>query len=581
MHNTLELSGTSLSIEQLWEVAHAKFDVVTPESIICRLDNVRKHVERLIDLGKPVYGLNTGFGALAEHAISKEDLKALQRNLILSHAVGVGEPLSSIEARALMLLRANTLAQGYSGIRSIVLKTLVELLNKGVTPHVPRKGSVGASGDLAPLSHLALLLIGEGDAYIHGQPMSAREALAQAKIAAIVLEAREGLALINGTQAMVAVGGLATKRAHDLVMLANIIGACTHAAIGSSPTPFDARIHEVRPHKGQISCAESIRAVLGISGRCATSTQGHGHLVQDPYSLRCMPQVHGATLDTINYVCGILEREINSATDNPLIFCSETEKGTDFPGAIALDACLRRHDKPTGSYCSMHDKAMGSYCSRHDKAMGSCGGYDKPEGNHVEALSGGNFHGQPIAFALDFLAIAVSALANISERRIEQMLNPKLSGGLPAFLAENPGINSGYMIPQVTAAALINENKVLCYPASADSIPTSAAREDHVSMGMTSANKLCTIIENTTMVLATELLCAAQALDLQQEKRRSPAVEKVRAILREGVPFAPQDRLFMNDMAKSADLLKSGALLNEIKELLGAKNHSSLSQVIG
>ena len=419
---TVYLDGQSLTLEDIWEIAHCAKEVGIDETCIERLKKARDLVEDLADSGQPVYGINTGFGFLAETPIPAEKLEQLQYNLIVSHAVGVGDPLNFALARALMLLRANTLAVGHSGCRALILEHLVKLLNSGCAPCVPRKGSVGASGDLAPLAHVALLLLGEGPAFIHGEVKTAQEALEHAGLQPVTLAAKEGLALINGTQAMTASATMTLLEAERLCSLADVIGACSLEALKGTDKAFDLRIHAARPHPGQLESAENLRLLLQESE--ILKSHAECNKVQDPYSLRCMPQVHGASRDALLYVRQVLEREINSATDNPLVF---------------LDG-------------------------DHDA-----------KGNAI--ISGGNFHGQPIALALDFLAIAVAELANIAERRVEQLVNPALSAGLPAFLAADAGVNSGYMILQVTAASLINENNILCHPASVDSIPSSANRE--------------------------------------------------------------------------------------------------------
>lgn len=468
----IKLDGNSLTLEDLKSVAYQNTLVEIHPKSLEHIAQIRESIDSKARSPQAYYGINTGFGALSETKIAPEDLERLQHNLIISHAVGVGEPMSVPETRALMLLRLNTLAKGYSGCRPVILESLAKLLNTGVTPHIPRKGSVGASGDLAPLAHLALALLEDG----------------------LILQAKEGLALINGTQAMMAVGSLALLEAEALCDWADKIGACSLESLFGSAKPLDPRIHEIRPHPGQIASAQNILGLLENSE--ILDSHKNCKKVQDAYSLRCMPQVHGATRDTLSFVRQVLDREINSATDNPLVF------------------------------------------------------------NQDEILSGGNFHGQPMAFALDYLAIAVSELANISERRIEQMLNPSLSSGLPAFLAPNPGLNSGFMMLQVTAAALVNENKIFSHPASTDSIPTSANREDHVSMGMTSANKAKQVIENVTQVLAIELLCATQALDLRKPLKPGLGVQKIHEDFRQEISFAPEDRAFGIDLHKTISWLK-------------------------
>ncbi len=512
MHSAVILDGKSLTIEDVGQVAQNKKKVAAPADILTLLDKVRHYVDEIAEKDQPHYGINTGFGALAEKKIAKKDLEKLQHRLILSHAVGVGVPLSYAEARALMLLRANTIARGNSGCRKDVLLYLIALLNSGCAPYVPSKGSVGASGDLAPLAHLSLLLIGKGQAYVDGKKVTAKKALGHAKLVPIKLKAKEGLALINGTQAMAGLGCLLLMHAEQMCDLADIIGACSVDALKGSDTPFDARIHQARPHPGQQRSAHNLRLMLKESE--IRESHRHCSKVQDAYSLRCMPQVHGASRDTFAFVRNVLQQEINSGTDNPLIFL-------------------------------------------------------RPDQNGIDILSGGNFHGQPLAFALDYLAIATAELGNISERRMEQMLNPVLSGGLPAFLAVDPGINSGFMILQVTAAALVNENKIYCHPASTDSIPSSASREDHVSMGMTSANKARVVIENCYTILGIELIIAGQGLDMRKPLLPGIGVEAVLKNLRKVVAFTKQDRLFYEDLQKAYQLCKSGILNNILATLSG------------
>jgi histidine ammonia-lyase len=510
------LDGRSLTIEDVIAVAarHERVDV--DHSVLTRLARARALVDEMAAGDEPHYGINTGFGALAEKKIPKDKVALLQRNLIESHAVGTGEPLSMSVARALLLLRAQTLAVGHSGCRPEVLSSTVALLNAGVAPYVPMKGSVGASGDLAPLAHTAMLLLGQGDAFLRTttgqtQRVSAAEALARAGIGPVTLQAKEGLALINGTQAMVATGLFALAAAERCTRLADLVGAMSCDALKGTDRAFDHRIHDARPHPGQSTSARNLRSLL----RDSALKQSHAACgkVQDPYSLRCMPQVHGATRDVLAYVRQVLTRELNAATDNPLVFLA-----------------------------------------------GDFGGHDD------DVISGGNFHGQPVALALDFLAIAAAEIANISERRIEQLVNPSLSSGLPPFLAPDPGLNSGFMIVQVTAAALINENKVLCHPASVDSIPSSASREDHVSMGMTAANKASVVVDNVSRVLGIELLCAAQALDLRAPMTSSPALMAAHRVVRHEIPFAPVDRAFGRDLERAIALAQGDALLTAVAD---------------
>ena len=512
------LDGKTLTLDDVVDVSAGRARLEVSPAVRERLQKARALVDEMARGDEPHYGINTGFGALAEKKIPKDKVALLQQNLIESHAVGTGEPMPLEIARGLMMLRAATLAVGHSGCRPVVLDALVALLNAGCAPFVPKKGSVGASGDLAPLAHTALLLLGQGDAFVataHGgtQRVSAAEALSLAGVAPIVLEAKEGLALINGTQAMVATGLHALVQAERLAVLADVVGALSLDALQGTKAAFDPRIHRARAHPGQLRSAENLRALLDGS-EIMESHKDCGK-VQDPYSLRCMPQVHGATRDTLAFVREVLTREINSATDNPLVFLDG-----DF--GVAGD----------------------------------------------DVLSGGNFHGQPVALALDYLAIATAELANISERRIEQLVNPALSSGLPAFLAPDPGLNSGFMILQVTAAALINENKVLCHPASVDSIPSSANREDHVSMGMTSANKACIVVDNVARVLGIELMTACQAVELRAPLQPAPALKDVVARVRKDVAFAPVDRAFGRDMERAIALVHTDELVALVRKVV-------------
>jgi len=503
------LDGNSLTLEQLERISQGGAEVALAPAARERLRAARDLVDRLAAGDAAVYGINTGFGNLAEVRIAREDLGLLQRNLILSHAAGVGEPLSLPETRALLALRANVLAKGCSGIRPETVDALLAMLAADVLPVVPSRGSVGASGDLAPLAHLALALIGEGEVFYRGRRMRAREALAEAGIEPVVLAAKEGLALINGTQAICAVGGLAAARARRLLEIADIAGAMTVEALRGSHRPFMEAIHRVRPQPGQIECAAHLRRLLADSE--IVVSHANCSKVQDAYSLRCMPQVHGAARDGVRFAVEALTVELNSATDNPLVFAEEER-----------------------------------------------------------IVSGGNFHGQPVSQALDFLAIAMTQLAAISERRVEQLVNPALSG-LPPFLTPNSGLNSGFMIAHVTAAALVAECRVLAHPACVDSIPTSAGREDHVSMGMGAALKARQVVDHVAHVLAIELLAAAQALDLAGGTHApGRGVAAAYRAIRAKVPFMDSDREMHRDIAAVRALIDDGSLLSEVRAAIGS-----------
>lgn len=477
----VQIDGTTLSLSKTVQVSSGE-QVLLSDHARRRVIQSRTFVEEIIDRGEVVYGINTGFGALSEVTIPADELRAVQVNLVRSHACGVGEALPETAVRAMMLHRANVLAKGFSGCRPIIIETLIAMLNNGVHPVIPSKGSVGASGDLAPLAHLALVAIGEGEAIYRGSRMSGSEALLEAGIEPLMLEAREGLALLNGTQAMTAVGGLAVFAAEKLAAASDVIGAMTLEALRGTPVAFDDRIHAARPHKGQRESARRLRDFMMHSEiRESHRDRKADPRVQDAYSLRCMPQVHGAVRDALEHVRGVIEIEINSATDNPLVFVDQRE-----------------------------------------------------------VISGGNFHGEPIALALDYAAIAVADLGTISERRIERLVNPSLSG-LPAFLSPQPGTNSGFMIAQVTAASLIAENNILAHPASVFTLPTSANKEDHVSMGMTAALKLVQIVRNVELILAIEMLCAAQGLEFLKPLKPGPRLQEVCRRIREIVPPIEHD----------------------------------------
>jgi histidine ammonia-lyase len=511
MVQALHINGNDLTLENVREVARTDIrqPVLLAPDARAAVNRARAVVDALVAGNKISYAITTGVGKLSDVHIVGEQVLELQINLVRSHAVGVGEPLSIPDTRAMMLLRANSLAKGNSGVRAITIDTICEMLNRGVTPMVPSQGSVGASGDLAPLAHLALALVGEGECFNDeekGARIPSAEALKRAQIKPLVLEAKEAVSLINGTQAMLAIGALMLLDAEILVDTADVIGAMACDALQGTNVAFDARIQNARPHPGQIKTAANLRRLLEES-EIRESHRDCGR-VQDAYSLRCIPQVHGAIRDTLAHCRRVFETETNSAVDNPLVFV------------------------------------------KNPKEMDGEG----------EVLSGGNFHGEPLAFALDFLAIALSALAGISERRLERMVNPALSEGLPPFLAPGAGMNSGFMMPQVTAAALVSENKVLAHPASVDSITTSGNKEDFVSMGMTAANKLKRVVENTRNTLAIEAMAAAQAIDFLAPLKTSKPLQKAHAAIRSVCATMEKDRVMYQDFARIAELIARGKL---------------------
>lgn len=496
----LELDGQKLTLEELASVASATLEVVLSSPARERMQASRQVIERVIREGRTVYGVNTGFGKLSDVHISPSELEQLQLNLVRSHSCGVGPPLSQKETRALMLLRANVLARGNSGCRIEIVETLVEMLRRGIYPVIPEKGSVGASGDLAPLAHLALSMIGEGESFYRGERRPGGEALRAAGITPVRLAAKEGLALLNGTQAMGAVGGLALYRARRVAALADLAGAMTLEALRGTPSAFDARIQKVRPHRGQAAVAAHLRNLLEES-EIRRSHLTNDPRVQDAYSLRCMPQVHGAVRDAIDHAASVVEIETGSATDNPLVF---------------------------------------------------------PESGDV--ISGGNFHGAPLGMVFDYVAIALTDLISIGERRIDRLVNPDVNEGLPPFLSAHPGLSSGYMLAQICAVSLLSEAKVLAHPASVDNVPTSGDKEDHVSMGMTAALKLRQIVWNAEQVVAIELLAAAEGLDYRAPLRSSQPIERARSVLRGIVPHLAADRPLSWDIQKTAEALENGAL---------------------
>jgi histidine ammonia-lyase len=517
----LHINGGDLTLEAVREVAVERRPVLLATDARAAVDRSRAVVDALVAGNKVAYAITTGVGKLADVRIAGDQIRELQVNLLRSHAAGVGEPLSIAETRAMMLLRANSLSKGLSGVRAAVIDTLCEMLNRNVTPFVPSQGSVGASGDLAPLAHLALVLIGEGECIdSKGGRISGGEAMRAAQIKPIVPEAKEAVSLINGTQGMLGVGTLGLLAAEVLVDSADVIGALTLDALRGTDVAFDERIHKARPHPGQVKTAENLRKLL--AGSQIRESHRDCQRVQDAYSLRCIPQVHGAVRDTLAHCREVMETEINSAVDNPLVFARSREIG---------------------------DRATGTVL-------------DAPEG---DVLSGGNFHGEPVAFALDFLAIALTSLGGISERRIERLVNPTLNEGLPPFLAAAAGLNSGFMMAQVTAAALASENKVLAHPASVDSITTSGNKEDYVSMGMTASLKLKRIIENTRNILAIEGMAACQGLDflapLKTSKRGQAAYAAIRAVS----PLMDKDRVMYPEFARIADVIGSGKIADALR----------------
>jgi histidine ammonia-lyase len=494
----LILNGQPVTLEQIESVAFQLDDVQLGETARVRMLASRSAIEKIVGDGQTVYGVNTGFGKLADVHVPPDELKELQLNLVRSHSCGVGQPLSIAETRAMMLLRANGLAVGCSGARPEIAEALIEMLNRGIHPVVPEKGSVGASGDLAPLAHLALALIGEGVCHEAESTVTARVLLARSRIGCIELEAKEGLALLNGTQAICAVGSMALIRADRLTRTCDVVGAMSLEALLGTPVAFDERIHTARPHKGQTASAEHLRALLRDSEIRDSHIEGDSR-VQDAYSLRCMPQVHGAARGVLAHVRDVLEVESGAGTDNPLVF----ENG--------------------------------------------------------DVLSGGNFHGAPLAFALDYAAIAMTDLMNICERRIDRLINPDINEHLPPFLTSHPGAASGFMIPHVTAVALLNEAKILAHPASVDNVPTSGGKEDHVSMGMTSALKFRQIVDNAELVLAIELLCAAQGLEYRKPLRPGDGVLEAYERIRKLVPKLDADRSMSEEIEAVARAIRAGA----------------------
>jgi histidine ammonia-lyase len=494
----IQLTGESLNIDQVWDIAHNKTKVALSDSSKKLMEKSRKYIlDKLKSVGA-IYGVNTGFGALSSVKISDDKLIELQKNLIRSHCCGIGQPFTIPETRAIMALRANALARGHSGIRPDVVEKILEFLNADVIPVIPQQGSVGASGDLAPLSHLALAIIGEGEVWGSDKK----------NIKPLELQAKEGLSMINGCQVMTAVGLLNLYRARRLSWITDLAGAMTLEAMQGTRSAFDPLISATRPHPGEAITAKNLLMLMGPSSEISESHKDCSR-VQDAYSLRCMPQVHGAAKDAFRNAIKTLEIEANSSTDNPLVFDDEDQ-----------------------------------------------------------ILSCGNFHGEPVAFQMDFAAIAMTAMSSISECRIEKLINPAMSG-LPAFLTKDSGLNSGHMIVQVAAASLVSENKILSHPASVDSIPTSADKEDHVSMGTIAARKFGQILDNAENVVAMELLSGSQALDLLKPLKPAASVKACYDVIRKKVPYAEKDRVFAKDIQAIREMINDGSLLKTMEATSG------------
>ncbi len=501
------IDGNNLTIEDFIKITRGSKQIELSQAAIDRVNKSRALVDKFVDQNKVVYGITTGFGKFSDVVITGDETKELQRNLIVSHACGVGEPLPEDIVRGIMLLRVNALAKGFSGIRLSTLNTLIEMLNKGVHPIIPEKGSLGSSGDLAPLSHMVLVMLGEGEAIYKGQKMPGKEAMEKAKIKTIELTSKEGLALINGTQVMTSIGAHTIYDTMMLSKIADIAASLTIEALNGIIDAYDIRVQDVRPHEGQINTSKNLLKLLENSSM--VSRQGEIR-VQDAYSLRCTPQIHGGSKDCFKYVIEKVEIEMNSATDNPLIFYEDEE-----------------------------------------------------------VISGGNFHGQPMALAFDFLGIGLAELANISERRLERLVNPSLSNGLPGFLIKNGGLNSGFMIVQYSAAALVSENKILAHPASVDSIPSSANQEDHVSMGTIASRKAREIMENVRKVLSMEILAACQGIDLRGNKGLGNGTNIVYNIIREKIGYLDKDKPMYEEINKCEEIIKSGEIVNMVEKEIG------------
>lgn len=501
------LDGERLTLNDVEQVARHGEAVALDPAARPKVEAARRVIEAAVAAERPIYGVSTGFGPLSDVFVGAADREALQRNLLRSHAIGIGDPIGEAETRATILLRANVLAKGYSGVRPEIVDLLCELLNRRVHPIIPERGSVGASGDLAPLAHLALVLIGEGEARHHGDRLPGAEALRRAGLAPVTLKAKEGLALVNGTCGMTGIGALALNRAERLVRLADVAGAMTLEALRGSQIPFDERLQAVRPHPGQAVCARNLRSLLRDS-EVMISHRDCGK-IQDSYTLRCIPQVHGAVREVLAFAQATVTRELNAATDNPLVF---------------------------------------------------------PESGDI--LSGGNFHGHPVALPLDALAVALAGLCGFAERRIERLVNPQLSD-LPAFLVKSSGLHSGFMVAQISAASLVSEAKLLASPATVDSIPTSGSKEDFVSMGWLAAVKLAQIVDRLAAILALEFLCAAQGLDFLLPLKPGRGVLSVYELLRRHVTHLEEDRVLRHDLDRILPLLEDGSLLAAAEGVAG------------
>lgn len=504
--NKIKINGYDLSLKDFMKVAREYVEVELDENAFEKIKSSRMLVEKYVNEEKIVYGITTGFGKFSDVFIEKEEAKKLQENLIMSHSCGVGNPLSEEEVRGVMLLRANALSKGYSGIRLEIIEFLIEMINKRVHPIIPEKGSLGASGDLAPLSHMVLVMLGKGEAIYKGNRLNGIEALKQAGLSPITLTSKEGLALINGTQVMTAIGGIVAYDALHLSLIADVVASLTVEALNGIVDAYDERIHIARGQIGQIEVAKRLRLLLKNSKMI--SHQGELR-VQDAYTLRCIPQIHGASKDSINYIIEKIEIEMNAATDNPLIF-PETE----------------------------------------------------------DVFSGGNFHGQPMALVFDFLAIALSEYANVSERRLERLVNPALNNGLPAFLVKDGGLNSGFMIVQYSAASLVSENKILAHPASVDSIPSSANQEDHVSMGTIGARKARDVLFNAQNVLGMELMAACQGIDLRNNKMLGIGTELLYNEVRKTTSVIEKDMVMYEEINTFVEFIKSSYILEEIEKYI-------------